>query len=86
MPLEGRGRLRGNQKSDFSHAGTASTAVRMPRVRWNNMKPGVHIVTIAVKVQVHVVRRSADGARERGSSGVCLFGLWWWVREPAAWA
>ena len=34
----------GNQKPDFSHAGTASTAARMPRARWNNMKPGGHVV------------------------------------------
>jgi hypothetical protein len=34
--------LRGPQKRDFSHAGTASTAVRMLRTRPNRMKPGFH--------------------------------------------
>ena len=33
----------GPQKRDFSHAGTASTAVRRLRTRPNRMKPGFHL-------------------------------------------
>jgi hypothetical protein len=33
----------GPQKRDFSHAGTASTAVRMLRTRRDRMKPGFHL-------------------------------------------
>ena len=35
--------LRGPQKRDFSHAGTASTAVHRLRTRPNRMKPGFHL-------------------------------------------
>ena len=31
-----------DQKSGFSHASAASTSVRMPLIRWNRMKPGIH--------------------------------------------
>jgi hypothetical protein len=61
--LDSRGRRHGNQESNFSHADTASTAVRMLRVRSNDMKPGVHVVlSPRVKVRVHVV-----GAQRRRS-------------------
>jgi hypothetical protein len=33
-----------NTKSDFSHAGTGSTAARTPRTHWNDMKPQIHVV------------------------------------------
>jgi hypothetical protein len=32
-----------SQKSDFSHVATACTAVRMPRIRSNDMKPRIHV-------------------------------------------
>jgi hypothetical protein len=41
--LDSRGQRRGPRKPDFSHAGSASTAVRVLRTGRNRMNPGFHL-------------------------------------------
>ena len=43
MPVSLTRRAAGTQKQDFSHAGTASTAVRRLRTGRNRMNPGFHL-------------------------------------------
>ena len=55
----------GPQKRDFSHAGTASTAVRRLRTRPNRMKPGFHLTLTRWKARF--TGFTAGQTRPRGS-------------------